>query len=58
MVLLSHSREGNQIAWFSAEQDDPVIKKVILVAPQTLVCGCLLVTGRQRVWLELEFIFH
>jgi len=35
VVLLGHSRGGNQIAWFAAEQDDPVIKKVILVAPQT-----------------------
>lgn len=35
VVLLGHSRGGNQIAWFAAEQDDPVIKKVILVAPLT-----------------------
>ena len=35
VVLLGHSRGGNQTAWFAAEHDDPVIKKVILVAPQT-----------------------
>ena len=35
VVLLGHSRGGNQIAWFAAEHDDTVIKKVILVAPQT-----------------------
>jgi len=35
MVLLGHSRGGNQTAWFAAERDDPVIKKVVLVAPQT-----------------------
>lgn len=35
VVLLGHSRGGNQTAWFSAEQDDPLIKKAILVAPQT-----------------------
>lgn len=33
--LLGHSRGGNQTAWFAAEHDDPVINKVILVAPQT-----------------------
>jgi len=35
VVLLGHSRGGNQTAWSAAEHDDPVIKKVILVAPQT-----------------------
>jgi pimeloyl-ACP methyl ester carboxylesterase len=35
IVLLGHSRGGNQTAWFAAEQDDPIIKKVILIAPQT-----------------------
>lgn len=35
VVLLGHSRGGNQTAWFAAEQDDSVIKKVVLVAPQT-----------------------
>jgi len=35
VVLLGHSRGGNQTAWFAAEQDDPAIKKVVLVAPQT-----------------------
>ena len=32
--LLGHSRGGNQTAWFAAERDDPVIKHIILVAPQ------------------------
>jgi pimeloyl-ACP methyl ester carboxylesterase len=35
VVLLGHSRGGNQTAWYAAEHDDPVVKKVILVAPQT-----------------------
>lgn len=35
VVLLGHSRGGNQTAWFAAEKDDPAIKKVVLVAPQT-----------------------
>jgi pimeloyl-ACP methyl ester carboxylesterase len=33
--LLGHSRGGNQTAWFAAEQDEAVINKIILVAPQT-----------------------
>ena len=32
--LLGHSRGGNQTAWFAAEHDDPIIKQVILLAPQ------------------------
>ncbi|WP_456404146.1 alpha/beta hydrolase [Thiolapillus sp.] len=34
VVLLGHSRGGNQTAWYAAEQADPVVSKVILVAPQ------------------------
>ncbi len=35
VVLMGHSRGGNQAAWFAAEHDDPVITKVVLIAPQT-----------------------
>ncbi len=35
VVLMGHSRGGNQTAWFAAEHDDPVISKVVLIAPQT-----------------------
>lgn len=35
VVLLGHSRGGNQTAWFALERDDPVIKQVVLIAPQT-----------------------
>jgi len=34
VTLLGHSRGGNQTAWFAAEHDDPVIKHVVLLAPQ------------------------
>ena len=34
VVLLGHSRGGNQTARFAAEHDDAVIKGVILIAPQ------------------------
>jgi pimeloyl-ACP methyl ester carboxylesterase len=34
VVLLGHSRGGNQTAWFAAERDEEAISKVILVAPQ------------------------
>jgi len=33
VVLLGHSRGGNQTAWFAAEHDEPIIKKVVLIAP-------------------------
>lgn len=34
ITLLGHSRGGNQVAWYSAEHDAPVIKGVVLIAPQ------------------------
>ncbi|MDH5785237.1 MAG: alpha/beta hydrolase, partial [Chromatiales bacterium] len=33
VVLLGHSRGGNQTAWFSAERDGDIVSKVILIAP-------------------------
>ncbi|MCW8854051.1 MAG: alpha/beta hydrolase [Gammaproteobacteria bacterium] len=35
VVLLGHSRGGNQTAWYAAEHDSPMIRKIILIAPQT-----------------------
>lgn len=35
VVLLGHSRGGNQTAWFATQHDDAVVQKVVLVAPQT-----------------------
>lgn len=33
VVLLGHSRGGNQTAWYAAERDQPLIKGSVLVAP-------------------------
>jgi len=35
IILLGHSRGGNQTAWFASENSDPVVKSVILIAPAT-----------------------
>jgi pimeloyl-ACP methyl ester carboxylesterase len=35
VVLLGHSRGGNQAAWFVAERGDPLITQLVLVAPAT-----------------------
>ncbi len=35
ITLMGHSRGGNQTAWFSVEQDDPAVKRVVLIAPAT-----------------------
>lgn len=35
ITLLGHSRGGNQTAWFAAERDSSVIKRVVLIAPAT-----------------------
>ncbi len=35
IVLLGHSRGGNQTAWFAAEREAPGVQSVILVAPAT-----------------------
>ncbi|MBL4614194.1 MAG: alpha/beta fold hydrolase [Magnetovibrio sp.] len=35
VVLAGHSRGGNQTAWFAAREDDAIVSKVVLIAPQT-----------------------
>lgn len=35
IILLGHSRGGNQTAWYASENADQSIKKVILIAPAT-----------------------
>ena len=35
IVLLGHSRGGNQTAWYAAEQPDETVSRVVLLAPQT-----------------------
>ena len=35
IIVMGHSRGGNQTAWYAAEHDDPAVKQVVLVAPAT-----------------------
>lgn len=35
IVLMGHSRGGNQTAWFAAERPNPAIAKIVLLAPMT-----------------------
>ena len=39
VVLLGHSRGGNQTAWFAAEHKDPSVRKIILIAPGVWEAG-------------------
>jgi len=35
VVLAGHSRGGNQTAWFAAREPNPLVSKVVLIAPAT-----------------------
>jgi len=35
VVLLGHSRGGNQVAWYAAEKDSALLEKVVAIAPMT-----------------------
>lgn len=39
VMLLGHSRGGNQAAWFAAERGGGVVKKIVLLAPATRRSG-------------------
>jgi pimeloyl-ACP methyl ester carboxylesterase len=53
VVLLGHSRGGNQTAWFAAEHDDPAVSAVLLLAPQTWDAGYAEQDYRKRYGKEL-----
>lgn len=35
IIVMGHSRGGNQTAWYAAEHSDPAVKQVVLIAPAT-----------------------
>lgn len=53
IVLLGHSRGGNQSAGFAAGRDDPAIKGIILVAPLTWSPEAAAESYRKRYGREL-----
>ena len=54
VTLMGHSRGGNQTAWFASEEDDPVINKVILVAPMTWSRDSSMAGYKKRYGKELK----
>jgi pimeloyl-ACP methyl ester carboxylesterase len=48
LVLLGHSRGGNQMAWYAAENPDEAIKQLILAAPMTFEEGDLVNVYKKR----------
>jgi pimeloyl-ACP methyl ester carboxylesterase len=39
VVLLGHSRGGNQVSWYAAEKDSDLLEKVVAIAPATWDAG-------------------
>jgi dienelactone hydrolase len=35
VAVLGHSRGGNQVSWYAAEKDSPLLEKVVAIAPAT-----------------------
>lgn len=58
ITLLGHSRGGNQAAWFASEQDDPALKKVVLIAPQMWDIDYEHKNYQERYETELQPIFE
>lgn len=54
LVLLGHSRGGNQTAWFAAERPDPVVTGVVLVAPPTWSEADAKIAYKKRFATELD----
>lgn len=54
LVLLGHSRGGNQTAWFAAERPDPAVSGLVLVAPATWSEAYAKSDYRKRFATELD----
>ncbi|MEN8176762.1 MAG: alpha/beta hydrolase [Pseudomonadota bacterium] len=57
VVLLGHSRGGNQVAWFAAERDDPAVSAVVMVAAATWSADYNAKDYRKRYGTELGPLF-
>jgi len=53
VVLLGRSRGGNQVAWFAAERDDPLVTHLVLVAPATWSAEDAAADYQKRYGIEL-----
>lgn len=53
VVLLGHSRGGNQAAWYASERDRPALDKLLLLAPMTWDAAAEATAYRQRYGAEL-----
>ncbi|MCW8827306.1 MAG: alpha/beta hydrolase [Gammaproteobacteria bacterium] len=54
IVVLGHSRGGNQTAWYAAEHSDPAVKQVVLVAPATWSAAGAVEGYQKRYKTDLE----
>ncbi|MFP4611748.1 MAG: alpha/beta hydrolase [Thiohalophilus sp.] len=57
ITLLGHSRGGNQAAWFAAENDDPQLRRVTLIAPQMWDIDYERKNYQERYDTELQPVF-
>ena len=58
VVLLGHSRGGNQTAWFASEHDEPIIDRVVLIAPATWSAKYTAEDYRKRYHTELKPVYQ
>lgn len=57
VTLMGHSRGGNQTAWFGVENNNPMIEKMILIAPQTWDHGYMATEYKKRYGQDLSKLF-
>ncbi|MFA7592610.1 MAG: alpha/beta hydrolase [Thiohalobacteraceae bacterium] len=56
IILVGHSRGGNQTAWFAAERPEPAVRGVVLIAPATWSEAAANAEYRQRYATELAAV--
>ena len=54
LAVMGHSRGGNQVARYLAQEPDPMVEKAVLLAPQTWTAGYEAKDYQQRYGTELE----
>jgi pimeloyl-ACP methyl ester carboxylesterase len=54
VILLGHSRGGNQVAWFMTSHAAPLVKAVVLLAPMTHQVGTQLTEKQQEILTKAQ----
>ncbi len=58
VILMGHSRGGNQVAWYAMDRKNDLVQKLILVAPQTWTADKEIASYKSRYDKDLSMVLQ